>query len=67
MDTHISQVEDPGTRSRPLEADLSQGYVQKIFEDFPALIWRAGLDMKCDYFNWTWLEFTGRSISLYQN
>jgi two-component system CheB/CheR fusion protein len=34
----------------------------KIFEDFPALIWRSGLDMKCDYFNRTWLEFTGRTF-----
>lgn len=37
-------------------------FYKKIFDDFPALIWRAGLDMKCDYFNNTWLEFTGRKI-----
>jgi len=34
----------------------------KIFEDFPALIWRSRLDKLCDYFNKTWLEFTGRSM-----
>lgn len=34
----------------------------KIFEDFPALIWRSGTDMLCDYFNRTWLEFTGRTL-----
>jgi len=27
-----------------------------------ALIWTSGLDMKCDYFNKPWLEFTGRRI-----
>ncbi|PKP12090.1 MAG: hypothetical protein CVU09_00915 [Bacteroidetes bacterium HGW-Bacteroidetes-4] len=34
----------------------------KIFEDFPALIWRSRLDKLCDYFNRTWLEFTGRTM-----
>ena len=34
----------------------------KIFEEFPALIWRSRLDKLCDYFNKTWLEFTGRTI-----
>jgi PAS domain S-box-containing protein len=34
----------------------------KIFEDFPALIWRANTEKACDYFNRTWLEFTGRTM-----
>ncbi|HNW87888.1 MAG TPA: PAS domain-containing protein [Candidatus Limiplasma sp.] len=32
-----------------------------IVENSPNLIWRAGLDAKCNYFNRTWLAFTGRT------
>jgi len=26
------------------------------------LLWRAGTNMRCDFFNRPWLEFTGRSV-----
>ncbi|MBU4556689.1 MAG: PAS domain-containing sensor histidine kinase [Actinobacteria bacterium] len=34
----------------------------EILESFPALIWRSGIDAKCNYFNSMWLEFTGRTL-----
>lgn len=34
---------------------------QAIVESSPNMIWRAGIDAKCNYFNETWLKFTGRS------
>jgi PAS domain S-box-containing protein len=40
----------------------SRDYYLTLLEDFPALIWRSGLDGKCDYFNKTWLAFTGRAM-----
>lgn len=40
----------------------SRDYYLQLLETFPALIWRAGTDTQCNYFNQTWLEFTGRSL-----
>lgn len=34
-----------------------------LVEQAPILIWRAGTDGLCDYFNRRWLEFTGRSMA----
>lgn len=33
-----------------------------LLDYFPALIWRANTEAKCDYFNRSWLEFTGRRL-----
>jgi PAS domain S-box-containing protein len=34
-----------------------------LVEQAPILIWRAGTDGLCDYFNQRWLEFTGRTMA----
>lgn len=44
------------------EVGRSRDFYLSVLESFPALIWRSGLDAKCDYFNRTWLDFTGRSL-----
>ncbi len=40
----------------------SRDYHLKLLEMFPSLIWRAGTDARCNYFNQTWLAFTGRTL-----
>lgn len=34
-----------------------------LVEHSPVMVWRADLNKKCDYFNHTWLEFTGRTLA----
>lgn len=37
-------------------------YYKIIVESAPNLIWKSGTDAKCDYFNNTWVEFTGKTL-----
>ena len=47
----------------PSAGDDLWDFPMSLFEHFPTLIWRAGIDTKCHYFNQTWLDFTGRSLA----
>lgn len=40
----------------------SRDFAWRLLQEFPALIWRAGVDGRCDYFNEAWLDFTGRRL-----
>jgi PAS domain S-box-containing protein len=41
---------------------LSGNEYRILTEHSPVMIWRSGQDALCDYFNETWLAFTGRSF-----
>jgi PAS domain S-box-containing protein len=45
-----------------MERTLKATEYRLLVEHSPVLLWRAGLDANCDYFNETWLSFTGRSL-----
>jgi PAS domain S-box-containing protein len=44
------------------QIEKSRDFYLELFENFPLLIWRADKDGECDYFNQTWLAFTGRRL-----
>lgn len=37
-------------------------WLRTLSEAIPALIWCSGVDGLCTYFNYRWLQFTGRSL-----
>lgn len=62
--TRVELLESENKRLQLKQVQINQAkeLYLKIFEEFPALIWRSRLDMLCDYFNKTWLDFTGRTM-----
>jgi PAS domain S-box-containing protein len=51
------------TEKKLREEQLQAAYTYhlKILEDFPAFIWRSDVEATRDYFNKTWLDFTGKT------
>ncbi|MBI9072402.1 MAG: PAS domain S-box protein [Melioribacteraceae bacterium] len=52
------------SKRRLFESELlkSRNFYLSLFEKFPVLIWRTNQGARFDYFNDTWLRFTGRKI-----
>lgn len=44
-----------------MEPELTLTAYRLLVEHSPVMVWRSGLDANCDYFNETWLSFTGRT------
>ncbi len=59
----IAEGRDISERKRLEETTIrSRDFYLTLFEDFPALVWRSGLEQERNYFNRPWLVFTGRTI-----
>src|SRR5262245_16971708 len=41
---------------------LTSSEYRLLVQHSPFMIWRSGVDARCNYFNETWLAFTGRAI-----
>ncbi|KAF0177247.1 MAG: multi-sensor signal transduction histidine kinase, partial [Nitrospirae bacterium] len=56
-------IRDITRRKRNEEAlQRSRDFYLTLLEGFPALIWQSGADSLFNFFNRTWLDFTGRSF-----
>jgi PAS domain S-box-containing protein len=55
-------IQARGTPPFADEYRLPASEYRYLVEHAPAMIWRSGRDARCDYFNETWLAFTGRTM-----
>ncbi len=55
-----SQLEHPGIA--PALASADDARFRLLADHAPVMLWMSGLDGLCDFFNSTWLQFTGRSL-----
>lgn len=41
---------------------MAEVMFEELADNAPVMVWRAGTDMLCDWFNLPWLRFTGRTV-----
>jgi PAS domain S-box-containing protein len=55
-------IQRAGLRKAEMALRESEEQFRLMADTAPVLIWRAGIDRGCDFFNRPWLEFTGRPL-----
>ena len=49
--------------AQPSPAEVPDALFRASADDAPVMLWLAGPDNRCTFFNREWLEFTGRTLS----
>ena len=56
------RVHDAAASQNLAVAPLGDASFRALADNAPVMMWRAGPDHRCDWFNRAWLAFTGRSL-----
>ena len=49
-------------KNQEVEIARARDFYLGLLDNAPALVWRADTEAKCDWFNGSWLKFTGRKM-----
>jgi PAS domain S-box-containing protein len=62
---HLQVLSETSVEQKRVEAALreSEARFRTMADSAPVLLWIAGVDALCTFFNQSWLEFTGRSLA----